>query len=125
MAETTKPLAYLLADDLMWISRVTGTAHDLDLSVVPVRTVEKLAEVVATNRPRCVIVDLGTAAPAAVAAALDATGTARPRLVGFGSHVDVATLAAARQHGFDPVLPRSKMAEGLSTWLPQWLGESA
>ena len=43
------------------------------------------------------------------------------RVVGYGSHVDAATLHAARVAGCDPVLPRSKFVEELPGALPGWL----
>ena len=42
--------------------------------------------------------------------ALQAAGV---RVIGFGSHVDVARLKAARAAGCDEVLPRSAFFEGL------------
>ena len=44
-----------------------------------------------------------------------------PRVVAYGSHVDTATLRAARAAGCDPVLPRSKFVEDLAQELPAWL----
>jgi hypothetical protein len=46
-----------------------------------------------------------------------------PRVVAYGSHVDTATLKAARASGCDPVLPRSKFVEDLPRELPRWFGE--
>jgi hypothetical protein len=43
----------------------------------------------------------------------------------YGSHVDTATLRAARAAGCDPVLPRSKFVEDLPICLPAWLGVAA
>jgi hypothetical protein len=43
-----------------------------------------------------------------------------PRVVAYGSHVDTATLRAAREAGCDPVLPRSKFVEELPSALPHW-----
>jgi hypothetical protein len=42
-------------------------------------------------------------------------------VVAYGSHVDTATLRAAREAGCDVVLPRSKFVEELPTALPTWL----
>jgi CheY-like chemotaxis protein len=46
----------------------------------------------------------------------------RPFVVGYGSHVDTATLQAAREAGFDLVLPRSKFVDALATSLAEWFG---
>jgi hypothetical protein len=45
---------------------------------------------------------------------------AKPTLVGYGSHVDTATLQAARDAGLDVVWPRSKFVEELEAALPRW-----
>ena len=37
-----------------------------------------------------------------------------PTIIGYGSHVDTATLKAARDAGCDVVLPRSKFVEELA-----------
>ena len=47
-----------------------------------------------------------------------------PRVVAYGSHVDVETLRKAREAGCDPVLPRSKFVEELPKELPAWMGAS-
>src|ERR671925_154157 len=106
-------LAYLLCDDLMWTSRITGTAQALGLQVKPVRSVEQLEQCCRELEPRCVIIDLGTAnvVAADVVSRVQAICSKPPRFTAYGSHVDVATLKAARDAGCDPVLPRSKMAE--------------
>ena len=46
---------------------------------------------------------------------------APPRVVAYGSHVEAATLHAARVAGCDPVLPRSRFVEDLPEALPGWL----
>src|SRR5262249_16553739 len=114
-AATTEPVALLLCDDLMWTSRVAGTGQTMGFKVVAFPTVEKLGGVARRLPPRCVMLDLTAAkAPtAAIVTRLRAACEVPPRFVAFGSHVDTATLQAARDAGCDPVLPRSKMAEGL------------
>jgi hypothetical protein len=44
----------------------------------------------------------------------------RVNVIGFGSHVDVGTLKAARAAGCDHVLPRSQFVADLETQLPVW-----
>ena len=46
-------------------------------------------------------------------------------MVGYGSHVEAATLRAARAAGCDPVWPRSKFVEELPRALPGWLAPLA
>ena len=116
-------LAYLLCDDLMWTSRVTGTAQALGLQVKAVRTIEQLEHGCRQQPPCCVIIDLATAnvVAAEVVARVKTVCAEPPRFTAYGSHVDVATLKAARDAGCDPVLPRSKMAEELPALLQTWL----
>ena len=115
----------LLSDDLIFASRVTGTARDLGLVVKPTRSVEALVALARQHRPRCVLVDLANPG-------LDLGELFRrlaeacpppPRVVAYGSHVDTATLRAARAAGCEPVLPRSKFVEDLPRELPRWLAE--
>jgi DNA-binding NarL/FixJ family response regulator len=126
MSGQTEPMAavgLLLSDDLIFTSRVTGTARALGLVVKPARTVETLTRLARELAPRCVILDLAN--PGLVIADLlgwlaQECGQ-RPRVVAYGSHVDTATLRAARAAGCDVVLPRSKFVEELPRGLPEWL----
>jgi CheY-like chemotaxis protein len=113
----------LLCDDLIFASRIIGTAHDLGLRIQPARSVEALEALANQQPPRCVIVDLGHPglAIASLMQRLRALVTPMPRVVAYGSHVDTATLRAAREAGCDPVLPRSKFVEDLHHALLQWL----
>src|SRR5262249_10201508 len=113
----------LLSDDLIFTSRITGTARDLGLTVTPVRSADRLLESARPPPPACVIVDLANPglAVADLMAGLRSLSTL-PRVVAYGSHVDVETLKAARAAGCDPVLPRSKFVEELPAALPTWLG---
>jgi CheY-like chemotaxis protein len=114
--------AILLSDDVMFTSRVTGTGSALGLPVRSARTADALLTLARQEPPTCVIVDLAN--PRLNIADLVArlvTLPARPRVVAYGSHVDAATLRAARDAGCDVVLPRSKFVEELPTALPAWL----
>jgi DNA-binding NarL/FixJ family response regulator len=114
----------LLADDFLWISRITTTAQALGVTIKSAATVERLIDLAKGGSPGFVILDLGLrGAPAAeVISRVRAECSASPRFVAYGSHVDVATLKAAREAGCDPVLPRSKMAEDLEKLLREWAG---
>lgn len=120
------PLAYLLCDDLIFSSRITGTGRDLGLQVIPARSTELLQQMLAQKVPQAVIIDLanpGLDLPKLMAA-IGERGNPRPRVVAYGSHVDTATLKAAREAGCDPVLPRSKFVEVLPQELATWLSSS-
>lgn len=116
----------LLCDDLIFTSRVTGTARALGLTVRAARSSDALLEQARQAQPRCVLVDLanpGLDLPGLIRALGQACGTP-PRIVAYGSHVDTETLRAARAAGCDPVLPRSKFIEELPHALPRWLAGS-
>jgi DNA-binding NarL/FixJ family response regulator len=111
--------AYLLSDDLLFTSRITGTARALGLEVQALRSPAQLHALLAQHGARCLLVDLHLPG-LTIAELLCALPQPRPFVVGYGSHVDAATLKAARDAGCDLVLPRSKFVEDLPTALPQW-----
>jgi len=114
----------ILSDDLLFTSRITGTARDLGLTVTPARSADRLLEMARARPPACVIVDLSN--PGLVLNDLMAdlrTLSPVPRVVAYGSHVDAETLKAARAAGCDPVLSRSKFVEELPTQLRIWLAD--
>jgi CheY-like chemotaxis protein len=117
------PPGLLLSDDLIFTSRVTGTARELGLAVKPARSAEALLELAREHRPRCVLVDLANPGLdlGELFRRLGEVCAPPPRVVAYGSHVDTATLRAARAAGCDPVLPRSKFVEDLPRELPCWL----
>lgn len=112
----------LISKDLFFASKVTGTAQALGLQAVSCLSVDRLRELIAgtpdTPAVRSVILDLSSdIAPSDVASAIPAD-RAIPRIA-FGPHVDTARLDAARDAGFDDVMPRSRF----SASLPQLLRE--
>src|SRR5262245_9327895 len=116
------PLGLLLCDDLLFTSRITGTAGVLGLTLQGVKSAAALQAAVQNGTPRCVIVDLHN--PGLVIAELvdwlRQQCDPMPRLIAYGSHVDTATLKAARTAGCDVVLPRSKFVEELPDKLAEW-----
>jgi len=111
----------LLSDDLLFTSRITGTARDLELTMKTARTPAMLEALAREHVPPCVLLDLSH--PGLVIEDMVRTlKTAAPAvfLVAYGSHVDTATLRAAREAGCDVVLPRSRFVEELPQQLPAW-----
>ena len=116
------PPGLLLSDDLIFTSRIAGTAHALGLEVRQVRILDQLQETAHRVQARCVIVDLafpGLDLPDLMRRFGE--GGKAPRVVAYGSHVDAPALHAAREAGCSPVLPRSKFVEDLPRDLPGWL----
>jgi CheY-like chemotaxis protein len=121
------PQGLLLSDDLIFASRVGGTARALGLTVRQARSVEVLIDLAGKYGVGGVLIDLafpGLDLPEVLRRLREVCGRP-PRVTAYGSHVDTATLRAARAAGCDPVLPRSKFVEDLPTALPEWLGDGA
>jgi DNA-binding NarL/FixJ family response regulator len=116
-------VGFLLCDDLMFASRITGTGSDLHCTIKPARSAEALYALARSETPCCVIVDLAN--PGLILAdfleQLRALCSPMPRVVAYGSHVDAATLQAAREAGCAPAWPRSKFVEELAHALPTWM----
>src|ERR1700733_6064276 len=111
----------LLCDDLLFASRITGAAKAQGLDLNCARSLPELANLLKSQSPACVLIDLHHPG-LSVAGLIESLPASRPYVVGFGSHVDSATLKAAREAGCDLVLPRSKFVEDLAANLPRWLG---
>ncbi len=122
-SEAVPAIGLLLSDDMLFTSRITSTARDLGLTIRPARSVEVLLGLIRQQTPRCLIVDLSNPGlqTAELIRQLRETCDPMPRVIAYGSHVDTATLQAARQAGCDLVLPRSKFVEELPRALPEWM----
>ena len=116
----------MLCDDLIFFSRVSGTARAAGLVMKQVRTADAMLNAARQAPPNCVILDLQNEGLdlAALLAQLREACLAMPRTVAFGSHVEAETLRAARRLGCDLVMPRSQFAEQLDGSLKDWLAAS-
>src|SRR5271166_2650228 len=113
----TGPTGLLLSRDLIFTSKVTGTARDLGHRVLVAGTSSLALAMIEQWQPRVVFIDLTAGdlvAPVALVAYQELAGPGTAFLA-FGSHVDTEALAAARAAGCDPVMPRSKF----SAYLPE------
>jgi CheY-like chemotaxis protein len=122
MSEPSSTFGLLLSDDMIFTSRITGTARGLGLTLKPARSAAVLETLARQQTPSCVIVDLanpGLNVPDLLTH-LGEICSPMPRVVAYGSHVDAACLRAAREAGCDLVLPRSKFVEELPRELPAW-----
>lgn len=113
----------LVSADLFFGAKVIGTAQALGLNVRQAFSQAALVDVLQAPLPRGVILDLMSAVTPAEVAALF-PGPARPLLIAFGPHVNTAALQAARDAGFDSVLPRSRFTETLPELLRQLVASS-
>jgi hypothetical protein len=96
------PPILALVRDLMFASKITATARSTG---VPVRIVRDPATLPPEPSP-LLIVDLNQDGTLAAAVAWKQS-TGGP-VIGFVSHVDAATIKAARAAGIDRVMPRSE-----------------
>jgi len=115
----------LLCDDLLFVSRITGVARDLGLDIRTVRTSDALLTQAKQIGAACVLLDLHNSGLDIERIVRELRGHGTSFIVGYGSHVDTATLKQARAAGCDLVLPRSKFVEELPTALPHWLAGAA
>lgn len=111
----------LLSDDLIFTSRVTGTAQALGGRVRVARDLAGLLLLTAERVPACAILDPDLDGLTVADAVRDLRSAGIRTIVGYGSHVHVETLRAARAAGIDPVLPRSAFVQELPTSLKHWL----
>ncbi|MGL6075340.1 MAG: response regulator [Fimbriiglobus sp.] len=108
----------LLSDDLIFTSKITGTAKAHGLTITTARTLARFEELRVEMSPTGVIVDLHF--PGLNIAELVASLPGIP-VTGYGSHVDVNTLKAARAAGCTRVMPRSQFVAELETKLSEWV----
>ena len=119
------PAGLLLSRDLIFTSKVTGTARALGHRVATVGEVAGASALIERWRPRVVFVDLGAGelvSPDALASYRKLAGP-ETRFLAFGSHIDARALADAAAAGCDPVLPRSRFSAELPDLIRLYLGE--
>jgi ActR/RegA family two-component response regulator len=108
----------LVCDDLIFASKVTATARAHGQTV---RVVTSALAALQVDQPVAAIVDLHTA-DLQIESFVAAIGCP---VIGFGSHVDVDRLKAARAAGCAKVMPRSQFVAELETRLTDWLAGPA
>ena len=114
-------------DDLMFSVKISTAAKALRAEVHFERTPENVLPRIRERHPSLVIFDLNSARlkPLAVLAAMQADpALARIRTLGYVSHVDSDTIAAARDAGINQVLARSAFSERLGEILTSASGTS-
>ncbi len=107
----------------MFISKVTGTANSLGYRVETASPQQGLIKA-ATGGYACIILDLSLQ-PFAVADLTRTLTENPPPVIAFGSHVETARLAEARDAGCREVLPRSQFNMQLPEILTRYLAPAA
>lgn len=120
-AETT---GLLLSRDLLFTSKITGTARELGRRVLVAGNTALVADMIAQWRPKVIFVDLAAGALVSVSALTAFIAQAGPdtTFIAFGSHVDTDALAAARAAGCQLVMPRSKFTTELVGLIEGYMG---
>jgi hypothetical protein len=109
----------LVTRDLFFASKVTGTAQQLGIAAVSVDSVPALHERIVAGDVTGIVLDLGSGILAAEIASAAASASPRPKVIGFGAHVETSALDAARAAGFDDVMPRSRFSSTLPSILQE------
>ncbi|MGC4085184.1 MAG: response regulator [Vicinamibacterales bacterium] len=105
-----------ILDDLMFTSKIRGAAAHAGATVAFARSSQAALDQMRTAPPSLVILDLNNPRtdPIGTVTAMKAdTALASIPTVGFVSHVDSATIDAARAAGVDDVMARSAFVNAL------------
>jgi DNA-binding NarL/FixJ family response regulator len=103
-------------DDLLFSIKISTAAKALGVDMYFERSADQVVPRVREKRPSLVIFDLNSRKLQpmdAIAAIKGDPALSATRTLGFVSHVDTATIEAARQAGVDQVLARSAFSERL------------
>ena len=109
-------MVLVAVDDLLFSSRISTTAKAVGAAMKFTRSPEAVLSAAREATPSLVLLDLNSARtrPLEIVAALKADpALAAVPTIGFVSHVDTATIEAARKAGVDRVLARSAFVEQL------------
>jgi hypothetical protein len=107
-----------VSDDIFFWARVQGLAKTLGRDAVRIGDEAAMDAAFRSGGVARVIVDLGARSVDAPAWARRWKGSSPvPQLIAFGSHVDEGAFAAARDAGFDLVMPNSRFNRQLADWL--------
>ena len=104
-------------DDLLFSIKIKDAAKHLGIELYFERSADRIVDTVREKQPSLVIFDLNSArlSPMDAIRAIKADpALAAVKTLGYVSHVDSATIAAARQAGVDDVLARSAFASSLA-----------
>jgi len=106
-----------IVDDLFFASKIRGTGEQVGAHVLFARTIDDALQKVREQTPALIVVDLNVRScdPFELGKDLktDETCAAVP-LLGFFSHVQTELQRAAKDAGFDRVMPRSLFSQKLS-----------
>lgn len=116
------PAGLLLCRDLIFTSKVKGTAEALGYRILVTSDQSAALSLIEKWHPRVVLVDLTAGEAAAPDALMDYQNLAGPDtwFVAFGPHVEADVLDAARAAGCQVVMPRSRFSAELPELLRRY-----
>ena len=104
-------------DDMLFTSKIRAVAEHLGVNIRFGKSVAAITEAARNEIPSVIVVDLHSerCQPLELSRALKADDDFRSiPLIGFFSHVETALAAAAREAGYDQVMPRSAFTNNLA-----------
>ncbi len=121
-ASETGPTGLLLSRDLIFTTKVRGTAEALEYRLLVAGNQSLAVSLIETWHPQVVFIDLTAGEMAAPTALIAYQKLAGPDVwfVAFGPHVDADALAAAKSAGCQVVMPRSKFSAELPDLMRQY-----
>jgi CheY-like chemotaxis protein len=120
-SEPRLPEVTVVADDLIWATRLGSIVRAAGARATVVGSAERLAEALAGGAAGAVIVDLATRRSDPVAAIEAAVRAGRP-VVAVGAHEDLAARKGALAAGALRVYAYSKLFEDGPRTIAAWLG---
>jgi DNA-binding NtrC family response regulator len=117
---TTSAASLLVTGDLIFSTKITGTARALGIEMHVVGSGAAALERLRQLGPCCVWLDLGAASLTPVVLQEIVQLAAGRSVVAFGSHVDTERLDAARVAGCTEVMPRSRLSQELPKLLERY-----
>ena len=120
-AEELPNAGLLVTGDLIFSTKITGTARMLGLQVQVIGSPGSVVERIRTESPRSIFLDLSVAGLTSELIREIVSAAAGNPVVAFGTHVDTARLQAARDAGCTEVMPRSRLSAELPQLLTQYL----
>ena len=110
-------MVLVAVDDLLFSSKIRTVAKQAGVEIAFARTPDEILRQTRELAPALVIFDLNSAKADPINTVMTMKGDpslASIRTVGFVSHVDAATIGAARRAGVDDVMARSTFAGNLA-----------
>jgi hypothetical protein len=122
MSSEQRPIGILLCRDLIFTTKVQGTARALGYHLEVIGEVSKAKSAIGMLHPHVIFIDLTAGNLSAPNSLSDYIKVASPDVwfVAFGPHVEKEAITKAKAAGCQVVLPRSKFAENLPTLMQSY-----